>query len=161
MTTLSNKPDEIEERLLGLLLENARRSLKELAEQVGMSPPSVAERLRRLEDRGVIRAFTLDLNPRALGYDVQALVRIRPLPGRQEVVEKLILNTPEFCECDKVTGDDCYVVRLFVRSIEELDAVLERIIDNAETNTSIVKSQLIARRPPPVRASPPKLTREG
>ncbi|UQN07988.1 Lrp/AsnC family transcriptional regulator [Deinococcus sp. QL22] len=152
MSTLSNKPDEIEERLLNLLLENARRSLKELAEQVGMSPPSVAERLRRLEDRDIIRAFTLSLNPHALGYNVQALVRIRPLPGRQGVVEKLILSTPEFCECDKVTGDDCYVVRLFVRSIEELDVLLERIVDNAETNTSIVKSQLIVRRPPPVRA---------
>ncbi|MNV49648.1 AsnC family protein [compost metagenome] len=76
-------------------------------------------------------------------------MRIRPLPGQLAAVEQLIRDTPEFCECDKVTGDDCFVARVFVRSIEQLDGVLDRIADKAQTNTAIVKAQTIRRRPPP------------
>jgi len=141
---------ETDQRILDAMLTDARISLKELAQRVGLSPPSVSERLRRLEERGVIRAYTVELNPQALGYPLQAIVRIRPLPGKLQVVEKLLEQTPEVCECDKITGDDCFVVRLFVRSIEQLDQLLDRITDKAETNTAIVKRQVVRRRAPPV-----------
>ncbi|TIL37486.1 MAG: winged helix-turn-helix transcriptional regulator, partial [Mesorhizobium sp.] len=74
--------DDLDRRLLEILIKDSRSSLKELAQQVGLSSPSVAERLRRLEDRGVIRAFTVEIDPQALGYTLQAIVRIRPLPGK-------------------------------------------------------------------------------
>lgn len=142
--------DDVDQRILSVLLRDSRISLKDLARNVGLSSPSVSERLRRLEERGVIRAFTVEIDPQALGYPLQAIVRIRPLPGRSPVVRKLIEEIPEICECDKVTGDDCYVARLFVRSIEQLDQILDRIADKAETNTAIVKTQPIQRRPPPL-----------
>ncbi len=141
--------DETDQAMLQVLLKDARTSLKDLAHQVGLSSPSVAERLRRLEERGVIRAFTIDINPQALGYTLQAIVRIRPLPGKLHHVQKLIEETPQFIECDKVTGDDCFVAKLYVRSIEHLDQILDRISVQAETNTAIVKAQPIKRRPPP------------
>jgi Lrp/AsnC family leucine-responsive transcriptional regulator len=141
---------ETDQRILDAMLADARISLKELAQRVGLSPPSVSERLRRLEERGVIRAYTVELNPQALGYPLQAIVRVRPLPGKLQTVEKLLAQTPEVCECDKITGDDCFVVRMFVRSIEQLDQLLDRITDKAETNTAIVKRQVVARRAPPV-----------
>ncbi|MDB5768809.1 MAG: transcriptional regulator [Collimonas fungivorans] len=144
--------NNVDQRILETLLKDARISLKELGQQVGLSSPSVSERLHRLEERGVIRGFTVDIDPQALGYQLQAIVRIRPLPGKLQIVQKLIEDTPEFCECDKVTGEDCYIARLFVRSIAELDQVIDRIADKAETNTSIVKAQPIKRRPPPFRA---------
>jgi Lrp/AsnC family leucine-responsive transcriptional regulator len=144
------KIDPIDQRILAILLGDSRISLKELASSVGLSSPSVSERLRRLEERGVVRAFTVDIDPRALGYQLQAIVRIRPLPGKLHIVQKLIEDIPEFCECDKVTGEDCYIARLFVRSIEQLDQILDRIADKAETNTAIVKSQPIQRRLPPL-----------
>jgi Lrp/AsnC family transcriptional regulator, leucine-responsive regulatory protein len=97
----------------------------------------------------VIRAFTVELDPAAMGYSLQAIVRIRPMPGKLHLVQELITQIPEFVECDKVTGDDCYIARLFVRSIEALDQVLDRIADKAETSTAIVKSQPIRRRLPP------------
>ncbi|TJV22303.1 MAG: Lrp/AsnC family transcriptional regulator, partial [Mesorhizobium sp.] len=96
--------DDLDRRLLESLIKDSRTSLKELAQQVGLSSPSVAERLRRLEDRGVIRAFTVEIDPQALGYTLQAIVRIRPLPGKLHIVQKLIEEIPEFGECDKVTG---------------------------------------------------------
>jgi Lrp/AsnC family leucine-responsive transcriptional regulator len=142
--------DDHDRSILEFLAGNARMSLKELAAEIGLSSPATSERLRRLEERGVIRAYTIDVEPRLLGHAVQAIVRIRPLPGRMQVVQKLIEATPEVIECDKVTGDDCFVARLFVRSMEHLDEVVDRIAEEATTNTSIVKGQLIHRRPPPL-----------
>ncbi len=141
--------NNVDQRILEVLLKDARISLKDLGQQVGLSSPSISERLHRLEERGVIRGFTVDIDPQALGYQLQAIVRIRPLPGKLQIVQQLIEETPEFCECDKVTGEDCYIARLYVRSIAQLDQIIDRIADKAETNTAIVKAQPIKRRPPP------------
>jgi len=144
--------DQIDQMILEALRRDARASLKELAALVGLSSPSVAERVRRLEERGVIRGFTIDIDPRALGYTLQAIVRVKPLPGKLHIVQQLLDSIPEFGECDRVTGDDCFVARLHVRSIEQLDQILDKIVDRAETSTAIVKSQPIQRRPPPFTA---------
>ncbi|PRD42853.1 AsnC family transcriptional regulator [Phyllobacterium phragmitis] len=142
--------DDLDRRLLNILSANARISLKELAQEAGISSPSTADRLRRLEDRGVITGFTVGINPAALGYSLQAVVRVRPMPGMLHVVEKLIQDTPEIVECDKVTGDDCFIAKLLVRDMEQLDTILDRIAERAETNTSIVKSSPVKRRLPPL-----------
>jgi Lrp/AsnC family transcriptional regulator, leucine-responsive regulatory protein len=142
--------DGVDSAILKLLAGNARLSLKELAASIPLSAPSTSERLRRLEERGVIRAYTVDLEPKLLGHVLQAIVRVRPLPGRLRVVQELIESMPEIVECDKVTGDDCFVARLFARSMEHLDELVERLAVDATTNTAIVKGQLIARRPPPI-----------
>lgn len=146
----SDRMDETDQKLLDALAVNSRLSLKELAQAAGMSSPSAAERLRRLEERGIIRAFTIDIDPAALGYPLQAIVRVRPLPGQLHIVEKLIQEIPEFIECDKVTGDDCFIARLVVRSMGELDGILDKIAERAETNTSMIKSSPVKRRLPPV-----------
>lgn len=142
--------DQIDRMILEALQRDSRMSQKELAALVGLSSPSTAERVRRLEERGVIRGFTLDIDPRALGYALQAIVRIKPLPGKLHIVGQLLDSIPQFVECDRVTGDDCYVARLFVRDIDQLDEILDRIVDKAETSTAIVKKQTITRRPPPL-----------
>ena len=140
--------DDTDRQLLALLAENGRLSLKELAAATELSSPSVAERLRKLEERGVIDGFTIDINPRLLGYSLQAIVRVRPLPGQLHIVERLIQEMPQCVECDKVTGDDCFIVRLQLRSMEELDMLLDGIAERAQTNTSIVKSTPVKRRLP-------------
>lgn len=142
--------DELDRQIVEILAVEARISLKDLGERVKLSSPSIAERMRRLEERGVIRAFTVDIDPKALGYALQAIVRIKPLPGKLHIVRKLIEEIQQFVECDKVTGDDCFVGRLHLRSIEELDGILDRIADKAETSTAIVKAQPIRRRLPPL-----------
>ncbi|NLS18345.1 Lrp/AsnC family transcriptional regulator [Rhizobium sp. P40RR-XXII] len=142
--------DAIDQRMLEALARNARISLKELAEAAGLSSPSAAERLRRLEERGIISGFTVDIAPEAIGYPLQAIVRVRPLPGQLHVVERIIQETPEFIECDKVTGDDCFIGRLVVRSMGELDGILDKITERAETNTSMIKATPVKRRLPPL-----------
>lgn len=142
--------DETDRKIIVTLAADARLSIKELAQRVELSSPSVSERLKRLEDRGVIQGFTLDLDTRMLDYPLQAIVRIKPLPGKLHIVQKLIEEIPQITECDKVTGDDCFVARLLLRSIEQLDGILDRIADKAETSTAIVKAQPVKRRLPPL-----------
>lgn len=144
------KLDAADAKIIEALIRDGRMSLKDLATHAGLSSPGVSERIRRLQERGVIRGFSAEIDPKALGYSLQAIVRIRPLPGKLHIVRQLIQEIPEFCECDKVTGDDCFIARLAVPSIEQLDDILDVISDKAETSTSIVKSQPIRRRPPPL-----------
>jgi len=142
--------DEIDQLLISALMEDSRLSLKALAQVSGLSAPSVGERLRKLEERGVIRGYTLEIDPKAFGYLLQAIVRVRPLPGRLHEVERLIQSIPEFTECDKITGDDCFVARLCVRDMEQLDTLLDRLNALAETSTAIVKKTPVKRRLPPM-----------
>ncbi|AMO74791.1 MULTISPECIES: Lrp/AsnC family transcriptional regulator [Pseudomonas] len=142
--------DEIDQLLIAALMEDSRLSLKALAQVSGLSAPSVGERLRKLEERGVIRGYTLEVDPKAFGYLLQAIVRVRPLPGRLHEVERQIQAIPEFTECDKITGDDCFVARLCVRDMEQLDTLLDRLNAYAETSTAIVKKTPVKRRLPPM-----------
>ena len=140
--------DGIDLRLLKILETDGRISIRELADKINMSAPSVTERLRRLESRGIIRNFTVDIDLSMLGYSLQAIVRIKPRPGKLKQVETMIERQQRFVYCERVTGDDCYIAKLMLRSIDELDDLLESFHDYAETNTSLVKSSLIRKRHP-------------
>jgi Lrp/AsnC family transcriptional regulator, leucine-responsive regulatory protein len=142
--------DDVDRLLIGALTDNARISTADLARFVGLSAPSVADRLRRLEEAGLVNGYTVDLDPKALGYSLTAIVRIRPLPGQLHMVEKLLVESPEVIECDKVTGDDCFIARYVLRTIDELDPILDKISQKAQTNTSIVKTSPVKRRLPPL-----------
>ena len=132
LTPLAPVPlDETDRALLAALAEDARRPVSELARLVGLSAPSTAERIRRLEAQGVIERFTVQLDPRALGFTLQAIVRVKPLPGQLHLVEEVIRRIPEFVECDKVTGDDCFICRLYLHSIEHLDEILSKVAERA------------------------------
>lgn len=142
--------DAIDHLLIAALMKDSRLSLKALANVSGLSSPSVAERLRRLEERGVLNAYTVEIDPRQFGYMLQAIVRIRPLPGQLQEVERQIQSIPEFTECDKVTGEDCFIAKLHVRTMDQLDTLLDRLNAYAETNTAIVKKTPVKRRLPPL-----------
>ncbi|MEP3348616.1 MAG: Lrp/AsnC family transcriptional regulator [Marinomonas sp.] len=138
--------DGIDTQLIKLLFDNARTPVSELARTVGMTAPSVNERLKRLEESGVIAGYRIDINPVALGYSLMAIVRMRQLPGKIHELEAQIQAIPEIVECDKVTGDDCYIARLYLKDIGELDPILDSISELADTNTAIVKSTPVKRR---------------
>ena len=133
--------DDIDRQILACLVEDARASLKVLSGRVGLTSPSTAERLKRLEERGVIQGYGARVNLAALGYTLQALVH---------KVDKYIQAMPECIESDKVTGEDCFVIRLVVRSIDQLDGLLDGLAEHAQCNTSIVKSSPVKRRLPPM-----------
>ncbi|CNK67934.1 Lrp/AsnC family transcriptional regulator [Yersinia proxima] len=146
--------DKIDEQLIAILAENSRISLKDLAQQVSLSSPSTSERLRRLEERNIIRSYTLDLDQRAFGYHLQAIVHVKPLPGMMHKTEEMIQNTPQCVECDKVAGNDSFISRLYIHSMEQLDTITDRWAEYAKIQTSIVKSSPVLRRLPPLAQFP-------
>jgi Lrp/AsnC family leucine-responsive transcriptional regulator len=135
--------------LLSLLRENPRLGISELARRVGMSAPAVRERVQRLEEAGIIRGYRLELDPAALGYPVSAYVRVRPAPGQLPKIAELARSLPEVVECHRVTGEDCFVLRVHLPSIDALDGVLDRFLAHGQTTTSIIQST-----PVPLRGLP-------
>lgn len=142
--------DKIDANLIAILSTDGRISMRELAKLVDMSAPSATERVRRLVDNGVISTFTVDLNLKKFGYSLQAIVRAKPMPGQLHLVERILQDMPECIECDKVTGEDCFIARICLRSIDVLDDLLSPLKDRAETNTSIIHATPVRRRAPPI-----------
>ena len=140
--------DATDLKLLRLLEADARASIAELARSVGLSAPSVAERLRRLQDSGVVEGYTVRINPAALGLPLSAWLRIRPVPGQLAAVADIIRQLPEIAQCDRVTGEDCFIALAHVGSMAELERVIDRIIPHAMTNTAIIQSSPVAPRSP-------------
>jgi len=145
--------DDLDLRLLDLLAADSRTSTAALARALGMSAPSVAERLKRLQEAGVIRRFTVDVDAVSLGYTLTAYVRIRPTAGQIGKVAQLLAELPEIVECDRITGDDCFLARAHVRSVDDLERLIDRIAPLGQTNTAVVQSSPVARRLPAARAS--------
>jgi Lrp/AsnC family leucine-responsive transcriptional regulator len=142
--------DAVDARILSALAADARVSVAELARLVGLSAPSAAERIRRLEESGVIEGYAASIDPRALGLPVAAWLRVRPVPGKLSTVADILRSLPEIVECDRVTGEDCFVARAHLKSIEDLERLIDQIIPHAMTTTSIIQSTLVKRRPPPI-----------
>jgi Lrp/AsnC family leucine-responsive transcriptional regulator len=137
-------------QLIAALQADARMSLAALGRRVGLSAPAVAERLGRLEQAGIIRGYHADVDPRALGYELSVVLRIRPAPRMIAKVAALAQDTPEVTECHRVTGEDCFVMRLLVRDVLHLEELIDRFVLYGQTTTSIVQSSPVPGRGPAV-----------
>ncbi len=157
---MSKALDDIDRDIIEMLASDSRATLAEIGRLIGLSAPATGERLRRLSDDGVITSFGVRVDNRALGYTLEAIVRLKPRSHHMHIVEQMILDEPRFVACDRVTGDDCFVARLALVDVSELDEILLPLHEHAETNTSIVKSSLLAGRLPqldPSLRSAPKM----
>jgi Lrp/AsnC family transcriptional regulator, leucine-responsive regulatory protein len=144
--------DEVNLQLLTELQANPRLSMAELARRVAMSAPAVTERVQRLERAGVIKGYRMQTDPAALGLPVTAFARIRPMPGSLPKVAELAAEIPWVTECYRITGEDCFLVKLHARAIDELEEILDRFLTYANTTTSIVVSTPVEQRNPPLPA---------
>jgi Lrp/AsnC family leucine-responsive transcriptional regulator len=142
--------DVINRKILHELLEDPRMSTKELARRIGMSAPATNERVQRMEKMGLIRGVRLDLDRAALGLPVTAYVRVRPMPGMLTKVADLAKATPEVIECHRITGEDCFIMKVVVAQIDGLEAVLDDLLEYGNTTTSIVQSSPVEPRAPPL-----------
>jgi Lrp/AsnC family transcriptional regulator, leucine-responsive regulatory protein len=141
--------DVTSRRILESLQEDGRVSLAELGRRVGLSAPAVAERVQRLERDGVITGYHAQVDPRALGYTLAVVIRIRPAPRELRKVAELAQATPEVVECHRITGEDCFFMKAHVRDVEHLEEIIDRFVVFGQTTTSIVQSS-----PVPARALP-------
>jgi Lrp/AsnC family transcriptional regulator, leucine-responsive regulatory protein len=138
--------DSTDRSLLTELQRDARLSLAELGRRVGLSSPAVAERVARLTEEGVIRGFHAEVDPRAVGYALSAIVRIRPAPRQIAAVAKLARDTPEVVECHRITGEDCFFMKAHVTSVEHLEEVIDRFTPYGQTTTSVMQTSPVPRR---------------
>jgi Lrp/AsnC family leucine-responsive transcriptional regulator len=132
--------DQTNLRLVDHLQTDARLSLAELGRRVGLSAPAVAERLARLEDDGTIRGYRAEVDPRALGYSLSVVIRVRPAPRELKKVADLAVRTPEVVECHRITGEDCYFMKAHVRDVTHMEEVIDLFAVYGQTTTSIVQS---------------------
>ena len=126
--------------LLAALVKNPRASITALARKVGLSAPATRERLLRLEEAGVIKGWRVELDPKALGFPIAVLIRVRPMPGQLPKIAKLAQSLPQVTECHRITGEDCFFMKAHVRDVEHLEEVIDRFVVFGQTTTSIVQS---------------------
>jgi Lrp/AsnC family transcriptional regulator, leucine-responsive regulatory protein len=142
--------DSTDRKIIGELTRDGRVSLAELGRRVNLSSPAVAERLQRLERSGVITGYRAEIDPRALGYQLTAIIRIKPRPGQLPRIPELAEQVREVSECHRITGEDCFFLRLHLRSIDELEEILDRFTPYGRATTSIVHSSSVPWRPAPL-----------
>jgi len=142
--------DDTNVRLLGELHANPRITMSALGRRVGMSPPAVTERVQRLEQAGVILGYRLEVDPAALGLPVTAFVRIRPAPGQLPKIAELARRLGQVSECHRITGEDCFLVKVHAASVPDLEELLDQFLTYGQTISSIVVATPVPPRPLPL-----------
>jgi Lrp/AsnC family transcriptional regulator, leucine-responsive regulatory protein len=142
--------DDVNRQLLRELAAEPRITMSALARRVGMSAPAVSERIQRLERAGVITGYRVDISPAALGLPVTAFVRIRPVAGQLPKIAELAQKIPEISECHRISGEDCFLVKLHAATIEDIEKTLDCFLTYGQTITSIVVSTPVPPRTLPI-----------
>ena len=138
--------DDIGWRILATLQADARLSFSELGRRVGLSPPAAAERVRRLEDAGIIRAYRAEVDPEKLGFPITAIIRVSVPEQHFARLKALVLQLPEALECHHVTGPDALVVKVTATSVGHLEKVIEQLGRYGTPTTSIILSSPVSLR---------------
>lgn len=138
--------DEIDVALLRLLQENARCSVSELSKRLTLSRPSISERILRLQEQGVIEEFTSRISLKRIGRGMLLFIEIESLKTSPEIFESRILNDCEILECHRVSGKFDYILKAAVKNIEDMTALINRLIPYGHLNTSVVLSSPVAYR---------------
>jgi Lrp/AsnC family leucine-responsive transcriptional regulator len=142
--------DATDRRILEELQADGRLAIAELGRRVKLSAPAVGERVQRLERDGVITGYHAAVDPRRIGYPLAAIVRIAPATRQLEKIRELIRESPEVVECHRITGEDCFFLKLHVRSMDELEPLLDRFTPYGRTTTSLIHSSPVTERPLPI-----------
>ena len=145
--------DGINFRIIEELQADGRLSMAELGRRVNLSPPAVAERVQRLEETGVITGYHAVIDPKAIGYPLAAVVRVAPATRQLEKIREIARETPEVVECHRITGEDCFFLKLHLRTIDDLEPILDRFTPYGRTTTSLVHSSAVENRPLPMAAA--------
>ena len=138
--------DSVNRRILRVLSEAPRLGTSELGRRVGMSAPAVRERVARLEEAGIIRGYRLDVDPTAIGLPVAAWVRIRPGPGQLPKIAELADRSPEVSECHRISGEDCFLLKVHGQTIEALEDVFDKFLVHGQTSSSFIVATPVAPR---------------
>lgn len=139
---MNPKLDQYDQKILQLLQQDARISHAEIGRQVHLSQPAVSERIKRLEANEVIRSYKAEVNPRALGYNITAMIRVSTQQGRP--YSDYVSNCPEIVDCYTVTGEDGAVMRVLATDVEHLQRIINELNAFGSTSTAIVLTTHVA-----------------
>lgn len=151
LNTGNGRIDAVDAAILAALATNARVTVSDLARSVGLSSPSTTERMKRLEEAGIIRGYHVDIDPALIGLPLAVHIRVRPMPGQLQKLATLLGKLDAIVECHRVTGDDCFIAMAHVASVADMEALIDKIIPLGTTNTSIIQSSPVTRRMPAIK----------
>jgi Lrp/AsnC family leucine-responsive transcriptional regulator len=134
-------------QIIHALQENARLSFHELGRRVGLTAPAVAERIRKMEDAGIIMGYTARINPARVGLPLTVFIRLTTTPTGDRDVKQLVKTQPEILECHRVTGGDSFIMKVVVSSTAHLEALIYRLMEYGPSITSIVLSSPVQGKP--------------
>ncbi len=138
--------DDVGWQLLHLLQEHARLSFKELGQRVGLSSSSVAERVHRMEEAGILLGYHAEINLEKVGFSVMAFIRMST-PGHNSTRIAMILHDiPEILECYRLTGNEAFIMKVCVSSVKHLEILIDQLSQYGQPTTSLVLSIPLARR---------------
>ena len=137
---VSRPLDTTDRAIIAALSENGRMTVRDLSARIGLSSPSITERIHKLEDAGAIRGYTIVVDPKAFGLGIAAHVRMRALPGGVKRLAQMLVDTPEVIEADRVTGEDCFMAKIVVCDVHELEIVIDRFLPFSSADTAIIQS---------------------
>jgi Lrp/AsnC family leucine-responsive transcriptional regulator len=140
--------DEIDRRLIAALEEDARLSYRALGRRIGLSQPAVAERVRRLEEAGVLTGYRAAVDRSLAGLPVTAFLRVTCAGERFQAVHRLARELPAVLECHHVSGEACFMIKVAEASLAGLERTIERFREHGETVSSVVLSSVVEGKPP-------------
>jgi Lrp/AsnC family transcriptional regulator, leucine-responsive regulatory protein len=138
--------DETGWQILEHLQESGRMTFAELGRRVGLTLPAVAERVRRMEDAGIITGFRAEINPARIGLPIAAFIRISIVGDVFARIAKAVRDMPEVLECHRGTGADSFTLKVAVESVQHLERLIDKLTPFGTTSTSIILSTLVKNR---------------
>lgn len=140
------KLDKINWLILKEIQENSRAPLTEISKKVNLSSPSVAERIQKMEEGGIINGYSTSLNMEKLGYPLGVYISIKIRFGQVQHFTEYINTVPEIAECHKLTGHDCMLMKGYVKNPKHLEHLNERLAKYGELTTSLILSSIVERK---------------
>ncbi len=147
---IESELDDTGRMILSALQSEGRMPFSELGRRVGLSAPAVAERLRRMEDVGLITGYRAMVDRRVLGWGVTAFLRLTCAGDKYQAVRRLALDLPEVIDCHHVTGEDCFFIKLAVADVAHLERAIDRFRAIGQTISSVALSTTVEDKPPPI-----------
>ncbi|MCO5724092.1 Lrp/AsnC family transcriptional regulator [Robiginitalea marina] len=141
------KLDQLNLEILGALQKNARASLAGIGRQVGLTPPAVTERVKRMEDEGVIEGYWTSVSHTRLGYQLKAIITLRAFMGKLKPFLDYVRNLEEVINCYRITGNENIIMEVVFRDQFHLEKFIDQLIQYGETRTHIILSEIISNAP--------------
>lgn len=135
--------DNLNWKILKCLQENARQSNAEIGRQVGISSPAVSERIKKMEDLGVIQGYNTLVSPFEIGYQLKAIITMRAFMGKLKPFLEKVKTYDEIVNCYRITGDENFVMEVVLKNQKHLEQFIDQLIVYGETKTQIVLSHVV------------------